>query len=126
MSDLTTRLRAAIDERDRLARACDATDWRGPYAGVIVDRDVDGWQHGFDETVIFYCSDRIAETEHALANDPDATLRMVAAHRKILDEHESICTQYNDPTRTEPMAFGPGYGLWIAIVALAEGYGIEP
>jgi hypothetical protein len=58
-------------------------------------------------------------------HDPAAVLRMVAAHRKILDEHDRICDQYNDPKRTAPMAMGPAYGLWLAIVALAEAYGVE-
>lgn len=128
MDDLLTRLRAKLDEVERIARAATVGPWRvddETYAEVIYGDDdtsvVAGGRWGGEASVF----DSTADALHIAAQNPAVTLRMVAAHRKILDEHERICAEYNDPARTEPMAFGPAYGLWIALVALAEGYGIE-
>lgn len=105
MDDLTTRLRAAIDEQRDCAEtwSCDGSGWPITALG-------------------------------------DELLRMVAAHRKILDPHVAADDLYpGQATPGEPDRGCRGCG-WDAqgfyitpdvadcpvVHALAEGYGIEP
>jgi len=88
---------ARVEAAERIARSCDATDWRHVFDGVIVDRDTDGWQHAPDAAVIAHIAyERIywstspahsPEADHIVHNDPDAVLRRCEADRRILARH---------------------------------------
>lgn len=119
MDDLIARIRAAIDEDERVAQqATTPGGSRGEWAY--------GNRRISDDLGVLVVGHIPANRgRHIVRHDPKRVLAMVAAHRAILAEHERICDQYNDPKRTEPMAAGPAYGLWLAITALAKGYGIE-
>lgn len=140
--DLITKLRAAIDEIEQAANACAATDWRMPTEYSIVDRDTDGWQGAPDDSVIFSIGDdRRDEAIHAISHDPDTVLRMVAAHRKILDLHAPdggmciTCCGLPDIEETWDSETEVETREWRrddlthpcpTLLAIAEGYGIEP
>ena len=140
MSDLITKIRAEIDLAERhadkdlaLAAKCSTppstwTAWYGhnlSYSEIRIGEGesaeivLGGSQHDSDAMLV-------SRAVRSIEERAKAAKRQVAAHREILAEHERICEQYNDPNRTEPMAAGPAYGLWLAITALAKGYGIEP
>ena len=97
MPDLHGWITQQIDEAERRAKACDATDWRHAFDGIIVDRDTDGWQSAPDRAVIAKVSyERIywsispahsPEADHIVCNDPDTVLRRCEADRKILARH---------------------------------------
>lgn len=114
--DLHAWITQQVDAVEKLARACDATDWRHVFDGIIVDRDTDGWQHAPDSAVIARVDyDRIywstspahsPEADHIVSNDPDTVLRRCEADRRILARHRL------DPNVTyEPACKGCGtYG----------------
>lgn len=95
--DLHAWITQQVDTVEKLARACDATDWRHVFDGIIVDRDTDGWQHAPDNAVIARVDyDRIywstspahsPEADHIVSNDPDTVLRRCEADRRILARH---------------------------------------
>lgn len=62
-----------------------------------------------------------ATVDHAVLNDPTAVIRMCQAHRKIVDEFKEAQAYYTANPR-EPA--GEVTGLWSALKALAEGYGL--
>jgi hypothetical protein len=114
--DLHAWITQQVDERERLARSCEATDWRHVFDGIIVNRDTDGWQHAPDNAVIARIDyDRIywttspahsPEADHIVTHDPDAVLLRCEADRRILARHRL------DPDVTyEPACKGCGtYG----------------
>lgn len=95
--DLHAWITQQVDRVEQRARACDATDWRHVFDGVIVDRDTDGWQSAPDNARIanvaherIYWSTSPAhspEADHIVCNDPDAVLRRCEADRRILARH---------------------------------------
>jgi hypothetical protein len=95
--DLHAWITQQVDAVEKLARACDATDWRHVFDGIIVDRDIDGWQSAPDNARIasvayerIYWSTSPAhspEADHIVSNDPDTVLRRCEADRRILARH---------------------------------------
>ncbi|MFD3999841.1 DUF6221 family protein [Streptomyces rubiginosohelvolus] len=95
--DLHTWITQQVDETEKRARACDATDWRHVFDGVIVDRDTDGWQSAPDAARIASIAyERVwwstspphsPDADHIAHNDPDAVLRRCEADRRILARH---------------------------------------
>lgn len=75
--------------------------------------------------------------DHIMLNDPDATLRRCAADRKILAAHPYTTRVINPVNGLQSAGFGcetchdwdgvpEGRGNCATILALAEGYGLEP
>ncbi|MFC8986027.1 DUF6221 family protein [Streptomyces sp. NPDC057115] len=95
--DLHAWITQQVDERERTARSCDATDWRHVFDGVIVDRDTDGWEHAPDNArIATVANERVwwstspahsPEADRIANNDPDAVLRRCEADRRILARH---------------------------------------
>lgn len=142
MPDLHGWITQQVDEAERRAQACDATDWRHVFDGVIVDRDTDGWQHAPDNARIASIAyERIywstnpphsPEADHIVTHDPDAVLRRCKADRKILAEHAPQPDGSGFPDsqqcRTCSNAGGDGYHYLAptpcpTLRALAEAYG---
>ena len=106
--DLVARLRAALDETERIALAVADEQWAEDVAAA------EGWNE-YHEAVRM----------HIVRHGPASVLRMVAAHRKILDEVvKADAESQKDPY--EKAMVGYWEGLSTAVEALAEGYGIEP
>ncbi len=109
--DLHAWITQQVDTVEKRARACDATDWRHVFNGVIVDRDTDGWQHAPDSAVIAnIVSERIywnaspahsPDADHIVHNDPAAVLRRCEADRRILARH-----RLNPDITYEPACLG--------------------
>lgn len=120
--DLVARLTAALDETEARARAVVDENWREDVA------ESGNWNE-YDEGV----------REHILAHDPERELRMIAAHRKILNLHRSWDDAYPDlanPDYPERGCIGCGFDgqeeritenvdRCPIVLALAEAYGIE-
>ena len=97
MSDLHAWITQQVDEVEKRARDCDATDWRHVGPGIIVDRDTDGWQHALDDArIVTVTHERIwwttspahsPEADHIVTHSPDAVLRRCEADRRILARH---------------------------------------
>ena len=116
--DLHTWITQQVDEVEKRARACTATDWRHVHDGVIVDRDTDGWQSAPDNArIASIAHERIywttspaysPDADHIVHNDPDTVLRRCEADRRILARHRI------DPDVTyEPACEGCGtYSTW--------------
>ncbi|WP_394436278.1 DUF6221 family protein [Streptomyces sp. SGAir0957] len=95
--DLHAWITQQVDAVEKRARACDATDWRHVFDGVIVDRDTDGWQSAPDNARIASIAyERIwwsttpaysPDADHIVHNDPDTVLRRCEADRRILAIH---------------------------------------
>lgn len=139
------KLKAAIDESERIARAATAGPWRvddETYAEIIyggtddMTSVVSGGRWGGEASVF----DQTADALHIAAQNPAVTLRMVAAHRKILDLHapdEGCCAVCHGPeemqefydreTEQETVEWisDPAPYPCDTVRALAEGYGIE-
>ncbi|MEU1497272.1 DUF6221 family protein [Streptomyces sp. NPDC005732] len=118
--DLHAWITQQVDARERLARSCDATDWRHVFDGVIVDRDVDGWQSAPDNARIatvayerIYWSTNPAHSPHAdhiVSNDPDTVLLRCEADRRILARHR-IANEGEWGWIRDPACYGCGtYG----------------
>jgi hypothetical protein len=107
VDDLITRLRAAIDEEERIANAAIRTladggwTWQGLVDGLW-KRDV------YDLDPLW---------EYIERNDADGRLRQVAAHREILDIHSGPHScGFSDYDDADPCG---------TLLALAKAYGIE-
>ncbi|MEV4861448.1 DUF6221 family protein [Streptomyces ossamyceticus] len=97
MPDLHGWITQQIDETEKRARACTASDWRHVGHGTIVDRDTDGWQGAPDNAVIaridvdriyYSCSPPyVPDADHVALNSPDHVLRRCAAARRVLARH---------------------------------------
>lgn len=147
MPDLHGWVTQQIDETERVARACTATDWRHVFDGVIVDRDTDGWQHAPDnarilsvayERIYWSCSPpHSPDADHIVTHSPDNVLRRCAADWKILAAHPYTTIVINPQHGSHNAGFGcetchdwdgvpEGRGNCDTILALAEGYGLTP
>ena len=83
MTDLTSRITAALDEQQRLAEAAlDVADgnWEAAHGH-------EGWmtRSADDYNVAVYIAEELAL--FAAANDPSSVLRRVAAQRRVLERH---------------------------------------
>ncbi|MEO3978788.1 DUF6221 family protein [Streptomyces sp. CAU 1734] len=106
--NLHTWISQQVDAAEKRAKACDATDWRHVFNGVIVDRDTDGWQHAPEEARIasvahehIYWSTNppySPDADHIVHNDPDAVLRRCEADRRILARHRLAPALADSPT----------------------------
>jgi hypothetical protein len=79
INNLASRILAAIEETEQLARAATSGPWtvdpdRGVFAGVL-DRD---WVAGTDRV----------DAEHITRHDPDAVLRRCEADRRTVQCHQ--------------------------------------
>jgi hypothetical protein len=115
--DLHAWITQQVDAVEKLARACDATDWRHVFDGIIVDRDIDGWQSAPDNARIasvayerIYWSTSPAhspEADHIVSNDPDTVLRRCEADHRILARHR-LATQDEWDWIHDPACHGCG------------------
>lgn len=107
MTDLVTAIRAAIEETERIAQAAGGTAW----VRTTTYPDQAGVEDAATGEVVVYDEGfpTVAQAEHIVRHDPAAVLRRCAADRKILD----LCELLNEP------------GLYEAVGALAEAYGID-
>lgn len=121
--DLVSRLLAAIQEREDVAKAaverCGDGEWHTDDEGVVYtdkhsDRILTGpWGNGLHEI-----------GDHIEANAPASVLRLCQAHRDIVSAYTgALFTQECHPDDER----NNGYVLGIsrAVVDLAGGYGIE-
>ena len=123
------KLKAAINETERIAqralngpfvglRPVGYTDYRTspPAQGEVVQVSI---------LPITWDEPRIAPIH--VAYDPASVLRMVAAHRKILDLHAGTheCPALDHHGKVDGFALALD-GDCLTIHTLAEGYGIEP
>lgn len=79
--DLLDRLNAALDERERLARAATPGPWHALDGGVV-DDDHEQWPVA-DTDSKHNREDRV----FIAANDPTHVLRVITAHREVLRHH---------------------------------------
>ncbi len=135
MSELTEKIRSAIDLSEEAALGPVEKRWRvdGANSCQVYVRRPD-----YSTRTIAWCGngheDDFANVIHIAHHDPAAVLRQVAAHRKILDRHDALVRLGPDGIKryhcgtcggrdwdidyfTEPCA---------EVLALAEAYGIEP
>lgn len=129
MTDPVAKLRAALDETERIALAAGGIGWRRSRWTQDEGRveTADGDIVVYDEGVP--SGDQAA---HIVRHDPASVLRIVAAHRKILaehpaqerreswDEYRTICATCTYDSGTDVLAFPCP-----TVAALAEAYGIE-
>lgn len=130
--DLLGKLKAAIDETERQAKATLPGPWRVGFGGVETANEIDqpGYIYHGQRVPVATVTGTSGNHQDEMRTaaylvrvaDPTSVLRMVAAHRKILDAFEEAVTWY-DANRSAPA--GEVTGLRTALEALAEGYGIE-
>lgn len=152
MDDLIARIRAAIDEDERVALAANPSPWRWRIEGADhLDQNTvfgDGSPRGFDKLrhvcSVDYAWEREANAAHIIRHDPARVLRQVAAHRKILAEHSdphgraqirAVVPDYPDrdhcgdcgtnPCQREEWCDRCGWQLCPTVLALADVYRID-
>lgn len=86
---LVDRIRAALDETERVARAAHYDGQRWYAQDELVER----WPA--DEVVT--TADRKVEATHIARHDPASVLRQVAAIRKLLELHEPFIADEDEP-----------------------------
>lgn len=136
--DLVARLTRALDEDECLAKAAIQSPWRdGTMAPHLVDGVVYGRSpyaypgpHG-DKIVQVANLEMAWEGEankaHIIRQQPDRTLRMVAAHRRILELHRRAHDNVADRLGfAAPDMCAVDAGTWPCetVRALAEAYGL--
>lgn len=127
MDQLVAALRAALDEDERLARYSGGTGvWS---VGDCIDADHGTTQWEISEGPYVHSLVRgNTRANHVAHHDPARVLRKVAAMRKVLDTYARAVELANRPTMrsaTSTYASGCHDGLWTAILAFAEEYGIQ-
>ena len=127
MPDLISRLSEKLDEVERVARDCPGGPWQvhenGEVYAPAYDREVrlDGSRSTTDQLFITSDSEGISASvmpdvaAHIASWDPHSVLRLVAAHREVIAEHQAAARQAS-PDRSAL--------LWV-IRTLARVYGIE-
>jgi hypothetical protein len=120
VTDLVAKLHAALDAEEARLRALPPFPWK-------LNPDDDTEVYAADDVVVAEAwalstqqQKRVAE--HILAGSPEVGLRMVAAHRKILDLHPATLHDAYNCWMCEPC--GDTYPCQ-NIEALAEARGIE-
>lgn len=137
MTDLITRLSAELDRREAIARAATPGAWSvndPTYPEAILSDDghvLSGGRWGGEASIF----DRDEDAHHIAANNPATALRLIEAHRKILDLYRVIqqVVQAADGQRlwtttevvTGSKLIGQHDALREVIRELAEGYGIN-
>lgn len=125
--DLIAKLRAALDEDERIARAATPGPWavdNETYAETIYGEGdnyttvVAGGRWGGEASVFDSTEDAI----HIARHDPARVLRQTAAIRKLLDEHERL-VEANSSDRAD---LAERAALWRVIRLFAEAYRIQP
>lgn len=110
MTDLIAKLRAALDDDERIARAARAKYFTSKVLGQF---------------------SAIGDMRHAIRHDPARVLRQVAAMRKVLDLHQPFIADEDEP---DPICQTCTEGSHLydisaypcpTLLALAEAYGIE-
>lgn len=132
MSELIDRLKAAIDEDERIAKATESGEWEahGSYGDAWV-AEKDGHLVAAHREVYPECAISLDDdvAVHIARHDPARVLRQVKAHRTILSwalEATKMCEVSGNGTLGHPGEHMMGdIGRW-TIEALAEAYGIEP
>lgn len=112
---LTTRLLAAIDKREVIARAAIPGPWRwgnwntefgateeerrtlehAPSRGqfpAVVERDAESTRvlPDLEDPLEYTDEDEVASAAHIVENDPAAVIRMCQAHRELLELHAIV------------------------------------
>lgn len=143
MSDpeVVVRLLAAIDERERKARAATQgpwrhnprKHWRKPGTTQFEEAVFSG-PTGAEALCIAGTGETddpqsMADAAHIAANGPDAVLRLCQSHRDIVAEWRKR-KQMADQLRGEghpdaPVVEAITAGLFAAVILVARGYGIE-
>jgi hypothetical protein len=126
MSDLITRLREAIDEAERIALAASPGPWSAnPEQDEVIA--VDGVTVA--DAFALSSNQTRATAAHIVATCPVRTLRMVAAHRKILDLHAPYVAVAGDPICQTCLEGSHLYAESAypcpTLLLLSDGYGIE-
>jgi hypothetical protein len=86
MDDLAAFLRARWDCEETRAKATESgDDWRNA-GGVLVDRDVDGWNASANAAYIATFQ-HTEDADHAALWSPGKVLTEIAVRRRILDLH---------------------------------------
>ena len=150
MSDVVSRLLAAIDERERLARAATSGPWRynprkewheptalafppemRPPGEEFVGAGPLDATVGVAATGPTGHPQSMADAAFIAANDPQDGLRLCQAHRDIVDEWAKR-KQMADQLAAERYvgdaviaAEAIVAALWAAVTLLARGYGVE-
>jgi len=132
VSDLVARLTSALDEDERVAKAASPGPWQShdvdPEYGKLHYYGDFGWYvRGPAGSPEFEDSDQgRADADHVARHDPARTLRMVAAHRIILDLYEQARrrakTAHHSVDQVRAMA--RMVALTDVVEALAEMYGV--
>lgn len=129
MSDeLIAKLNAALDEDERVALSTHDADepWSvEPFqptepGGLPGSTWVVNGPDGENGVAVVQGSFR---ANHIVRHDPARVLRQVAAIRKVLAAYQDESTYLAANLRADG---GVAHGLWTAIEAFAEAYGIEP
>lgn len=133
MSDLIARLRVALDEQDRAITAWSEHLVAEGACRNFVGQSADAYDE-YDS-----CALHIALSKAVLFRDVEVGRRMVSAHRKLLDLHAndggdcSIChtqsqlvVQWDGEREAMSWESQPATFPCATVLALAEGYGIEP
>ena len=120
MADLIERLKAALDEDERVAMAAESQAWHAREPDSLGLRVV---SVSFDTDQVT-ASILSGNANHIARHDPARTLAMVAAHRKILELLPDIETaeawMHQEVGHLAPDVIQP------LVEALAAAYGIEP
>jgi hypothetical protein len=128
--ELIARLRAALDEDERVALG--AAQRCGPEWTLDRHDTEDPYSDGISApggSIVSSGDVMVSEGEHMERHDPARVLRQVAAMRKILDEHEieepgtdyQYCRSCQDHERHDARS-----APCATVLALAEALGIEP
>lgn len=140
MSDLVTKLLAAIEDVERIAREATPGPWRVDNAtypeGIhndYGDCPVAGGRWG-DEASVF---DQPSDAHHIALHDPASVLRMCSAHREIVEHAQSDLDLVDDDgqvitdgevhiDRDNYETVEEAAAVWyLALTLLARAYGIE-
>lgn len=92
MSDLVSRLIAAIEETERLATNCEGREWGHRFGPAPDGEEPEHWVAGVPTSdTIAICGEDYTMARHHAAhiahNDPTAVLRRCAADRRRLELH---------------------------------------
>jgi hypothetical protein len=124
MDDLVTRLRAALDTHETVAKAAADGDSGAWFVGdkwnVYRAEDTAPRGDAEENQLVVYGTVQV-QAAHIAVHDPAFVLADIAAKRKLVDLYAEVVQWDTD----EPeFAYGRAVGLGIAVRAIAEAYGI--
>lgn len=128
-NELIAKLNAALDEDERVAQEATSGPWSSDIPMAKDGVKAVAASCGDFEIWVADCRYEqmgpmaITNAKHIARHDPASVLRQVAATRKILTAYEEESAYLNANLRADG---GVAHGLWTAIEAFAEAYGIEP